>query len=203
MVKWPVEHFVELVAWLNYSVCHEGITFSDTIVEQLKASCDKEYTAEQVQRKLRSVWTTHGPKTDSLYTWKDLYSHGSKILLRLTDQEEEAIDRAYAKLEDRATAKLLSAREQPRTRSASKSDSFRFSPHISLETVQARQSPPYSKRGQTGSLTPCPTKRESEPVDLGTYEGLTPRKKTKRTSPLVWNIFLGPLHPETDVFVLS
>jgi hypothetical protein len=185
MVKWPLEHFVELIAWLNYSLCYEGINFSDTILGHLKASCDKEYTFDQVKRKLRSVWTSHGPKTDSSYTWKDLYKHGSKILSRLNDEEKEAIAKTYAKLEDRATAKLLSAREHPRTRSASKSDNFRFSPHISLETVQPKKSPPYYKRGRTGSVTPCPAKRESEPVDLGTYEGLTPRKKAKRSSPLV------------------
>jgi hypothetical protein len=185
MVKWPLEHFVELIAWLNYSLSHEGINFSDTIVEYLKASCDREYTFEQVNRKLRSAWTSHGPKTDSQYTWSDLYNHGSQILSRLTDEQLEAIAKAHAKLEDGATAWLLAAREHPRTRSASKSGNFRFSPHISLETFQTKQSPQYSKRGQTGSVTPCPAKRESEPVDLGTYEGLTSPKRAKKSSPLV------------------
>lgn len=185
MVKWPLEHFVELIAWLNYSLSHEGINFQGTIIEHLKASCEKEYTFEQVKRKLRSAWTSHGPKTDSQYTWNDLYNHGSQILSRLTDEQLEAIAKAHARLEDGATAKLLSARERPRTRSASKSDNFRFSPHISLESLQTNQSPQYYKKGQTGSMTPCPTKRESEPCDLSTYEGLTPRKRAKVSSPLV------------------
>lgn len=185
MVKWPHEHFVELIAWLNYSLSHEGINFSDTIVEHLKASCDKEYTFEQIKRKLRTAWTSYGPKTDTQYTWNDLYDHGSQILSGLADEQLEAIAIAHAKLEDEATAKLLAARECPRTRSASKSDNFRFSPHVSLENFRTKQSPQYYKRAQTGSVTPCPAKRESEPVDLGTYEGLTSRKRGKKSSPLV------------------
>lgn len=190
MVRWPRENLVELIAWLDFSLSHEGINFSDTIADHLKASCDKEYTFEQVERKLRSVWSSHGPKTDSQYTWLDVYNHGSQILSRLTDEQLDAIARAHARLEDGATAKLLAVRERPRTRSASKSGNFRFSPHISLENFQTKQSPQYYKRQHTGSVTPCPAKRESEPVDLGTYEGLTPPKRAKKSSPLVYDIFL-------------
>lgn len=188
---WLDEDFIELIAWLNYSMNYIAIDFADTVLEHLKASRNNEYTLEQVNRKLRWAWERFGPKSGSHYTWNDLYDHGSQILPRLTGEQQESIASVQARLEDEATAKILSPWDGPRTRSASKTDSWRLSPHISLETFQSKQKPRFYNRAQTRSVTPSPAKRESGPVDLGTYDGLTPAKKVKKSSPLVRNSPLG------------
>jgi hypothetical protein len=182
---WPDEDFVELLAWLNYSLKYEAIDFGDTVLEHLKASRGNEYTLEQVKRKLRLAWEKYRPKSGPRHTWKDLYDHGSKILSCLDDRLQEDIALAQEKLENEARARILSPCDGPRTRSASKTDNWRLSPHISLETFQTKQTPQYYHRRQTASATPSPAKRESEPVDLDAYEGLTPTKRVKKSSPLV------------------
>jgi hypothetical protein len=183
--QWPDKDFVELIAWLNYSIKYKAIDFAETVVEHLKASCGNEYTLEQVNRKLRFAWGKFHPKTGSHSTWKDLYDHGSEVLPGLDDELQNDIASAQGKLEDEATAKILSPHDRPRTRSASKTNNWRLSPHISLETFQTKQKSQNYRRGQTGSVTPSPAKRESESVDLGAYDGLTPTKRVKRSSPLV------------------
>jgi hypothetical protein len=183
--RWPPENFAELFAWLNYSLEHEAIKFTDTILEHLKASCGTEYTFKQVDRKLRTVWDSLGWTPDSQYTWKDLYKHGSQILSRLTDEQRASISLAQARIEDEVTTRLLSPCARPRTRSTSKSDNWPSSPHISLETIQTKQKPQRYSRALTGSLTPSPAKRESESVDLGAYNSPQPIKRAKKTSLLV------------------
>jgi len=183
--QWPPENFTELFAWLNYSLEHEAINFTDTILEHLRVSCKTEYTLQQVDRKLRTVWDSLGWTTDSQYTWKDLYKHGSQILFRLTDEQQTSIASAQSRIKNEVNTRLLSPCARPRTRSASKSDNWPSNPHISLETVQATQRPKRCSRALTGSLTPSPAKRESEPIDLDACGSPQPIKRVKKTSFLV------------------
>ncbi len=180
---WTLEDRVELLAWLDHSLQH-GINFENTIIAHLRRLRDKEYTAQQVNEKLRTFWryhriTAYSPRNG----WKDILQHGSKII-HLSDEEEEVIGPALQRLEEENIATLFSP--QRRLRSNSRFGDCHSSPYISLETLnllEIKTKINQRHRGytaQSGSPARLVTKREPESVETATPEAITPRKRPKK-----------------------
>lgn len=173
--NWSFKETIELIAWLDHTVKHKTINFDDTVVGHLKEASGIDFTLKQVWKKLAALWSNLGRDNyPRLKSWRDVFDHGSKILI-LTGEEAESIALAQKKIEEQATTTLL---ETPRrTRGDSKPGDGRFSPLFSLETILVNPIRQHSiPRVQDGSaLSPAPTGRTKR---LASYsEGELPRSK--------------------------
>jgi hypothetical protein len=101
-VQWSYEDLMALLAWLDHSIQHDDIDFSEHIVEHLKESRQKEFTLTQIEGRLRHLWTCYGIGDLSCkrIRWgDDIFAHGS-LCLGLSAQEKEGIKSTLQGLEE-------------------------------------------------------------------------------------------------------
>lgn len=195
-VKWHHEDLVELLAWLDHTIEHDDINFSNTAVDHLKESREKDFTIAQIENKLRALWDEYG--TNDLprrgIKWRDhVFVHGSSSIVGLgTDEKEDVASRLQA-LEEHYEASHLFPSQRLRRRSRPVNvESRRHTSSECLGTPRNKTPRQSRTRSRTLSLTPTAVKRETETAEKGFPQKAVPRKR-KRAAPSVGTTFL-PYH---------
>lgn len=150
--NWDEEDWIELLAWLDYTLKCET-SFEDTIIGHLKDSRNQCYSLIQITSKLGRLWDGYGGE-DVDEEKKKIFVRGSACLKLLPDSHKEAIFTRSTILAHSELAKQLS-----KGRSLRSATSIVSERHISLESLKPDTRRPQRRR-QSYSASPGKRKRE-------------------------------------------
>jgi hypothetical protein len=169
--KWSDPDDWAMLSWLDFTLKHKELDFSDTVVAHLKQA----YSLTQIENRLIRLWNNNGVE-EARTTWREsLFTFGSKCI-GLTPEDKKEIAKLVQALEEEYVARQLSTPVR-RLRSSSRVDStsrdslpFRNSSR-SLGTTQK------ISRTQSLSTTPSRIKREIDCVEVVSGEGSQSKKR--------------------------
>lgn len=170
--KWSNHDDWAMLSWLDHTIKHKELSFSDTVVAHLKQA----YSLIQIENRLIRLWNKNGVG-EARTTWREsLFTSGSKCI-GLTLEERGEVAKLVQALEEEYVARQLSTPVR-RLRSSSRADTStsrdglpsRYSSK-SLGTAQKLS------RTQRLSTTPSRIKREIDCVEVVSGEGSQSKKR--------------------------
>jgi hypothetical protein len=170
--KWSDPDDWAMLSWLDFTLKHKELAFSDTVVAHLKQA----YSLTQIESRLIRLWNKNGIE-EARTTWREsLFTSGSKCI-GLTPEDKKEVAKLVQALEEEYVARQLSTpvrrlRSSSRVETSTSRDGLPFrNSSRSLGTTQK------ISRTQSLSTTPSRIKREIDCVEVVSGEGSQSKKR--------------------------
>jgi len=150
---WELDDDAALVAWLDHCV-KTKIDFKASVVDYLKGTRGKYFTLQQVDTKIRFIWTNCGSEQSK--SKADVYQKGSACLPYLSAEENKAISNAkeylLKQLANGEVSSMGISLNDPRLESASRTVAPESQRQSSQESKGKTALPPRRKQIEKNSF---------------------------------------------------